>query len=48
MQQPTLIQTYVIGTLVVPLFLVDPLVIFVMVVIIASPVEAVVNYYNYP
>ena len=44
MQQPTLIQTYVIGTLVVPLFLVDPLVIFVMVVLIASPVEAVMKF----
>ena len=44
MQQPTLIQTYVIGNLVVPLFLVDPLVIFVMVVLIASPVEAVMKF----
>ena len=43
MEQPTLIKTYVIGTSVMPLFLVDPLTDFVMVVLIAFLVEGAVN-----
>ena len=46
MELPNLIKTYVIGTLVVHLFLVDPLINFVMVVLIAFLVEVAANYYN--
>ena len=46
MEQPNLIKTYVIVTLVLYMFLVHLLINFVMVVLllIASLVEAVVNY----
>ena len=46
MEPPNLIKTYVIGTSVVLLCLVDPLINFVVVVPIAFLVEVAMNYYN--